>query len=114
MAVCEMVRLVILGRREHIELVSFSFVGVVSPSRFKTVPKCLEYVAVSLMMCDSSELRVLVFIVASTGHWRSKFHAKLVNGSRCVSVGVLCMLTWHLLLFRPSFTTKDRSPALSM
>ena len=32
----------------------------------------------------------------------------------CVNSVVLCMFTWHLLLFLPSFTTKDRSPALSM
>ena len=47
-----------------------------------SMPKCLEYVVVSLMMCDSSELRVLVLIFSSTGHWRSKFQAKLVNGAR--------------------------------
>ena len=107
-------RLVMVLSRVLILAVRLSLVGVVSPSMFNTVPKCFVYVGVFSSRCESVVSRVCVAIVASTGHCLSKFHAKLVNGGRGVADGALCMLTWHLLLFLPSLTTSDRSPARSL
>ena len=108
------VRFVIVLSLVLILVVSVSFVGVVSPSMFNTVPKCLEYVVLSVGWCGAVSKRVCVAIVASTGHCRSKFHAKLLNVEMFALVGALCMFTWHFLLFRPNFTTRERSPAQSM
>ena len=90
------------------------FVGAVSPSIFRTVPKCFEYGASSRGWCGAVVLRVCVSIVASIGHCRSKFQAKLLNIRIGVLVGALCILTWNLLLLRPNLTTSDKSPAQSM
>ena len=108
------VRLVVVLSRVLILVMRVSLVGVVSPSMFSTVPKCFVYVGVLSLRCESVVSRVCVVIVASTGHCRSKFNAKLVNGGMGCVDGALCMLTWHLLLFRPSLTTNERSPARSM
>ena len=72
---------------------SVSFVGVVSPSMSNTVPKCLVYVVFSVGWCGAVFKRVCVAIVASTGHCRSKFHAKLLKVDMFALVGALCIFT---------------------
>ena len=113
-ACLESVRFMMVWSLVLIVLVSLSFVGVVSPSMLSMVPKCLEYGGCVVLNVGVCSVCVWVFIVASTGHCLSKFQAKLLNSGTCVFVGALCMLTWHLLLLRPSLTTSDKSPARSM
>ena len=48
-----------------------SLVGAVSPSIFRTVPKCFVYGGGSSGFGGADVLRVCVFIVVSTGHCRS-------------------------------------------
>ena len=55
-----------------------------------------------------------VVMVVATGQCRSKFQAKLEKGAVDVEGGALYNVTVHFFDLRPSFTTRDRSPALSM
>ena len=87
------VRFVIILSLVLILAVSVSFVGVVSPSMSNTVPKCFVYVLVSVGWCGAVSRRVCVAIVASTGHCRSKFHAKLLKVDMSASLGALCIFT---------------------
>ena len=92
-ACLDSVRFMIVWSLVLIALVSLSFVGVVSPSMLRIVPKCLEYGGCVVLCTGASSVCVWVFIVASTGHCLSKFQAKLLNSGIGVSVGALCMFT---------------------
>ena len=97
--------------RASTEALMAVFVGAVSPWMLRSVPKCLLYVLSKSWNSPSCSNATLVSIVVATGQCRSKFQAKLEKG---VEGGALYSVTVHFFDLRPSLTTRERSPALSM
>ena len=88
--------------------------GVVSPSILSRVPKCFAYGGGSCHSPVSVLCRSCVAMLVSSGHSASKFQAKLVICGVGVPGGAPWMYRQHFVALRPSLTTIERSPALSM